>query len=272
MFVMKCPKCGSEVSPEAMFCSSCGAYLRERDLSGVPATRIRPAAASPKTELSLNLPSIDVFERLLDYFENRFGNMAFFDIKKIPTSSIEGKWSVPPIQVLSGNFKIAITEDNNETKVKINIDAGNVSLLVLGLFSVGLLLLLAVPPAWALYLMLFGFATAFFVASQWRRNNIIREINELFQAIPEFTEEQGRFIEEQEKIAWKQASTGAWAEIVIGVFLMIAGIVGLIAYVLGWVEITGLELAIILFCLTFGFSAIIHGFQRLQSIQQGGQI
>jgi len=55
MSVMKCSKCGSEVSSEAMFCSSCGAYLRERGLSyrGVPATRIRPAGLMISTIATL---------------------------------------------------------------------------------------------------------------------------------------------------------------------------------------------------------------------------
>jgi hypothetical protein len=216
---------------------------------------------SSKTELSLSLPSIDVFERMLDYFENGFGNIAFSDTKKTPTSRIEGKWGVPGFK--HGNFKTEITDGNNETKVKINIDAGIINLLALGLVLVGLFFLLAVPPAWALYLASFGFAVVFFVEGKWRRSKILREINELFQNIPEFTEE-------QENLAWKQASTGAWVEIMIGAFLMIAGIVGSIAYSLGWVENTGLGLAITLVCLMFGFLAVRHGFQRLQSIRQGG--
>ena len=53
---------------------------------------------------------------------------------------------------------------------------------------------------------------------------------------------------------------------------MIAGIVGLIIYGLDLVEITGLGLVIIFICLTTGFSAVIHGFQGLRRMKEGGDI
>jgi len=35
---------------------------------------------------------------------------------------------------------------------------------------------------------------------------------------------------------------------------------------------SGLGSAIIFICLTFGFSALCHGFQRLQRMKEGGEI
>ena len=67
---------------------------------------------------------------------------------------------------------------------------------------------------------------------------------------------------------WKQNLIEPWVEIVIGVFLIITGIIGLI--------VSGFELgsgsAIIFICLTSGFSAVCHGFQRLQRMKEGGEI
>jgi hypothetical protein len=57
-------------------------------------------------------------------------------------------------------------------------------------------------------------------------------------------------------------------EIVIGVFLIISGIIGLIVY--GFV--LGLGSVIIFMCLISGFSVVCHGFQRLQRMKEGGEI
>jgi hypothetical protein len=65
---------------------------------------------SLKTELSLNLPSEDAFERLLDYFENRFGNITFSDIKKGELRIIE-------------NYSCSFCNPEHRTDLEISLDA-----------------------------------------------------------------------------------------------------------------------------------------------------
>jgi hypothetical protein len=67
---------------------------------------------------------------------------------------------------------------------------------------------------------------------------------------------------------WKQYWVDPWIEISLGVYLIIVGIIILVVY--GF-EI-GLSLAITFICITTGFSAVCHGFQRLQRMKQGAEI
>ena len=140
-----------------------------------------------KNELLLNLPSSVVYEHLSDFIKKRMsGGIEFIDVKKTPPSHIEGKWFIG-LKKMGGNFKVEITQYDDISNVKTNVSVVGPNKISLCCFFIGLFLLLAVPYAWTLWLMSFGFATAFFFTSQWRKYTILQEINEVLSNIPETT-------------------------------------------------------------------------------------
>jgi hypothetical protein len=153
--------------------------------------QIGPREAAPKTELSFNFPSAYLFELQADYFEQRVEEIEFSDIKKIPSSHIGGKWRVQPAQLVGGRFKIDITANNGESKVKTNFSFLNVNLCAI-LFVVpffGALLMMLIPQTLNSNILNSSFFQAGALMAgttglieRWRRKrNAIRRRKELFK-------------------------------------------------------------------------------------------